>query len=464
MAINKVSDGKKEAISKKSAQFLPNNPSGRGMSADDIKKAFYAPVTDTADSILSEIDRVVDEANAALDRRVKVKKSNTAVLYGEDSRGTVQYTPHIDPEGSTIVRRSPKGNIYAKTVDDDPEYEDISNDRLVNVGYGDERYAQKHCPSKGITRIWVSDGENGYWMKTCHNRQDQALVGNIPFYVPNNYGQTVVTGHLITGVPINPYQAANQKYVDDSIDVSEREMLDAINYFWDYEVYPRVSALETAASGNSRSYVIEGLDELQDLLNGTLEGFDYSKLITGDNILLRQLKVPDFWFERSESAEAPTYTYVEYDDTGDVALKKEYALSVKKGVAQIGVLHELEVDYNVIDGKVQSAHQYAEDAEDFADEAQTAADEARKAANEAIFAKESLNDALNEYVRKEEAEATTESFARQISNLETEITEAKESIGNIETALDELHEYAQAIIDSSNVENINESLEEILGV
>ena len=61
--INKVSQATKSAIARKSAQSLPNNPSEKGYSAEEIKRRFYQPIIDAANSALAEIDRVVNEAN-----------------------------------------------------------------------------------------------------------------------------------------------------------------------------------------------------------------------------------------------------------------------------------------------------------------------------------------------------------------------------------------------------------------
>lgn len=61
--IKNVSAETKSAISRKSAQTLPNNPSERGYSAEEIKRRFYQPTLDAANSAIAEIDRVVNEAN-----------------------------------------------------------------------------------------------------------------------------------------------------------------------------------------------------------------------------------------------------------------------------------------------------------------------------------------------------------------------------------------------------------------
>lgn len=68
MAIQKVSTEVRDAIKRKSAHALPNRPSEAGMKPDEIKRAFYGPITDAAMSALGEVDRVVKEANEEFDK------------------------------------------------------------------------------------------------------------------------------------------------------------------------------------------------------------------------------------------------------------------------------------------------------------------------------------------------------------------------------------------------------------
>lgn len=65
-AIAKTSEETKAAIKRKTAFSLPNAPSSVGYTPDEIKKAFYTPITDDTNSVLAELDRIVDEANTAL--------------------------------------------------------------------------------------------------------------------------------------------------------------------------------------------------------------------------------------------------------------------------------------------------------------------------------------------------------------------------------------------------------------
>ena len=65
-SIDNVSESTKVAIKRKSAQNLPNNPSEKGYSAEEIKRRFYQPILDAANSAIAEIDRVVNDVNDRL--------------------------------------------------------------------------------------------------------------------------------------------------------------------------------------------------------------------------------------------------------------------------------------------------------------------------------------------------------------------------------------------------------------
>ena len=51
------------AIKRKSAFNLPDRPTERGMKPDEIRQAFYGPITDQQASVLAEIARVIGDAN-----------------------------------------------------------------------------------------------------------------------------------------------------------------------------------------------------------------------------------------------------------------------------------------------------------------------------------------------------------------------------------------------------------------
>lgn len=63
MTIEEISESKRKQIIKKSVDPLPNNPSKAGYKADEIKKAMFGFVTDEKDSIIAEINRIINEIN-----------------------------------------------------------------------------------------------------------------------------------------------------------------------------------------------------------------------------------------------------------------------------------------------------------------------------------------------------------------------------------------------------------------
>src|SRR5690554_2476590 len=70
MAINKISNEMVENIKRKTACALPNEPSKAGVPPERIKSSSYRPLTDTDNSIISEINRIVEEANEKIARIV----------------------------------------------------------------------------------------------------------------------------------------------------------------------------------------------------------------------------------------------------------------------------------------------------------------------------------------------------------------------------------------------------------
>lgn len=67
LKIGEVTEETIEAIKKRSAFALPDNPSASGMKATEIKKAFWAPIISQYGSLFTELARVIKEANASLD-------------------------------------------------------------------------------------------------------------------------------------------------------------------------------------------------------------------------------------------------------------------------------------------------------------------------------------------------------------------------------------------------------------
>ena len=67
MAINKISAETRELIKQNSALALPDRPSEKGYTAQQIKEHFANVVLGQSAGALSEIDRVVDEINGFIE-------------------------------------------------------------------------------------------------------------------------------------------------------------------------------------------------------------------------------------------------------------------------------------------------------------------------------------------------------------------------------------------------------------
>ena len=61
--IHKISPEVKERIRKKGASHLPDNPGASGYKPADIKRALSAPITDDTDSVIEEVNRIVEDIN-----------------------------------------------------------------------------------------------------------------------------------------------------------------------------------------------------------------------------------------------------------------------------------------------------------------------------------------------------------------------------------------------------------------
>lgn len=66
MAVKKITTEKVNQIEKKTVKTLPDDPSKQGYSPDQIKRRMYAALLDPDNSVIAEVNRIVDEINLAL--------------------------------------------------------------------------------------------------------------------------------------------------------------------------------------------------------------------------------------------------------------------------------------------------------------------------------------------------------------------------------------------------------------
>ena len=145
--IKKISDEKREQIANASAKTLPNNPTGRGMTADEIRKRLWEPITASEKSLADEINRVVEEANTEmgnLETEIEDEASARKSADSEHDRRIAENETAINDleknkvdendvsssaDANTIAKRTSKGTLVVNVSDND------GSSTAVNKGY-----------------------------------------------------------------------------------------------------------------------------------------------------------------------------------------------------------------------------------------------------------------------------------------------------------------------------------------
>lgn len=420
-----ISEETRYAIKRKSAYALPSNPSERGMSAEEIKKAFYAPVTETAASVLSELDRVVAETNEVFEEAQGDRADKLAEAK--------QYTD----EREAAVR----------------SYADAENAKQDDVT---AQLAQELGQTQGEV------GEHGERLNTVeHTLSDTVLPGmdsleerKAEKISPTTAGELVHTGSArITGPTVLSDTTVEGTLSNVRLDTAygeiEQSKLDILQLRAELSGKGRIFSLPDFSSLiNFLQY--GGKDTAQIFLmeNGTAVYYTASDLKTGDVIYIKEVNVPDVWWIATDSEEgAYSYTYNGIDHV--LIGRSEYGGSV------IGQAQPLETDYMVIEQHATSASLSAQQAASRASEAATSAGQA---AGYAAEAKEEKEGAKTWAEVAEQAAAEAKGFAETAA---THVLAAEEqsalSAEAAERATAEA-DRAQSIVEASN-EHVRRELE-----
>lgn len=121
-----ISQQDREAIRRKTAYSLPDEPSARGMPPDQIRKHFWSALTGDRQSLFVEIDRVAKETNAAIDALL-------ILIFG---------TVEVDGEAVRIAELIPTGISDYSLADLLAGFLDGSAQELISSGVGDMSMAE----------------------------------------------------------------------------------------------------------------------------------------------------------------------------------------------------------------------------------------------------------------------------------------------------------------------------------
>lgn len=116
--INKTSENTKMAILRKTPFAHSTRPSDDGMPAAQVKKMFYTAIADDENSILAEMERMRQEANADIDAKADLDKIVDRVENHVDSHhmpSTLGLTRYVDQVGNVL--RLFYGGLVVKPTD-----------------------------------------------------------------------------------------------------------------------------------------------------------------------------------------------------------------------------------------------------------------------------------------------------------------------------------------------------------
>jgi hypothetical protein len=183
--IDKISNATREAIEAASAKSLPDNPSGRGMTPDKIRKKFWEPLTSAGSNLAKEIDRVAKEANDDIEAAVtkaeeelsdekRERETSENGIRNEISAVSKALDDHkaevsVEAVDKTIPRRTSFGTLEAETSRISVIQYPRRDKQLINLGFFDaEMDAHKADVAKtfdtleaqinGITTSYVIQG------------------------------------------------------------------------------------------------------------------------------------------------------------------------------------------------------------------------------------------------------------------------------------------------------------------
>ena len=208
--INKVSAETKTIISNKSALTLPDKPSAAGYNASSIKKALSAPILDTANSAIGEIDRVVDEINEKIigssssglpSKLDKTAESNK--LYGTNSSGS-QYLYNVSKNANSdsvvqrdgaqiVVPETPVNDNHAASKKYVLDSLDVTFDNKVDKRNPDNSYK---------AYVQFENGEDGATRINKDSAQGDTIV------------QRTSSGEIIAANPTTNNSVVTRQYAD----------------------------------------------------------------------------------------------------------------------------------------------------------------------------------------------------------------------------------------------------------
>ena len=398
--------------------------SERVIRSDDIEltdedyTAVDAMLTEEAKRQSNEIDRVNEEIARDLNEsdRIdaeRVRQNNEAARnHEEDQRNLLENSR----------QSAERDRDSAETTRNDNESTRIENEK-ERIANEDERVAKDAERDEAINNALATSGRAEKNSEEAVSKADQAV--DFVTESVEGFRNEIGTDALISGQPT----------IKGSVNVA----VNTANTALDQAGLVRTNLINLSAQvqGIGRSYVVpdfssfirfldsKRLIELKEDRNGDGVPESYyimaSDLKTGDNIIITERGVPDFWFEKNSAlTEFETYTYDGH----------EYVLSSSENGSIVGGAHILETDYSVIDGYATSAAASANDASNYARLALTSEGNAKGSEDRANASEVNAKDSENK-AKESENKAKASELAAQTA--QEEAKDFVNSLGIVQT-------------------------------
>lgn len=346
--IQKIEDDVRQRLLRASAHALPNNPSERGMKADDIRKHFYQSILNASDSLLSEQNRMADETNQNLLLIAKLLTALEALCGITENENGEPVSDALLTEAKTIVEAINEIERILRR-DENGDKEVMSGATSV---FGYLQFLEKEVNDR-LKIEWFNRHKN----LLAHNSTPRKDL-NDPHEM--RWAISIVKNELMKKY-ILPNSQNIQSIKATDVERDQRIQENAANIEKSKEsiknAESKIANLESKNIGFSRRFVLENFSQFILFIRGeyvieTANGRVHCEdLITGDDVFLIEHHAADFWYQQTSDADmAETYVY---DGI-------EYELIVRDSIGEIkGLFHVNETDYNIIEDQVTSARFHA---------------------------------------------------------------------------------------------------------
>ena len=345
--IEKTTEETREGIKQSSSFSLPNNPSAMGMTPDQIRKAFWAPIIGLSFSVVAELDRVIDRINEIFG------DGETLTVEAKNLIGAINWLKELIDQNARDAE---------KNLED--HNEDITSHPSIltqlQAHYDDLIYCLQSVEDINTRLGTITDEElQGFDIGSVIDQLMSFVRGLI--YKYDNLYQIVGANKWLETPEQSIIPALNSTYqiAQQGKKQSDTNRLKLVN-------------ITAQVNGFARTFTINTFLDFVEFMRGNLsisfyedrdgDGVDeryevFTKdLKTGDNILIVEKGVPDFWFERTNDFDSfDEYTY------GDATY---HLVAVYYGEQPFGKMHILESDYELIEGYATSAGVSAQEAKD----------------------------------------------------------------------------------------------------